>query len=217
MNVGFKLKNGQTQLLTLFTVPIICGPLIPHHLVKYREGYPHLEGLEFADDPGDFQQLHVDILIGSDYYWDLITGRLQRGGDGPVAIQIKLRWVLSGPTSTPDQAESSHSLMTHVLHVDGQLLDAALNDTMKSFWELESFGIPNVDRSLYDEYRDTIRFHKGRYEVQLPWKMLSQDLPNNYELSLKRLKGLLHCLKHDHGVLLEYDITIKTQLQQGII
>eukprot|EP00731_Ephydatia_muelleri_P025526 Em0017g609a len=217
VKVGLKLRNGQTQLLTLFSVPIICGPLIPHHLVKYREAYPHLEGLEFADDPGNVQQLHVDILIGSDYYWDLITGRLQRGLDGPVAIQTKLGWVLSGPISTPDQAESSHSIMTHVIHVDCQSLDSTLNDTMKSFWELESFGIPDADRSLYDEYRDTIRFHEGRYEVQLPWKMPRQNLPNNYDLSLKRLKGLLHRLKHDCDILLEYDTTIKTQLQQGII
>eukprot|EP00731_Ephydatia_muelleri_P025583 Em0017g666a len=217
LRVGLKLRNGQTQLLTLFSVPIICGPLIPHHLVKYREAYPHLEGLEFADDPGNVQQLHVDILIGSDYYWDLITGRLQRGLDGPVAIQTKLGWVLSGPISTPDQAESSHSIMTHVIHVDCQSLDSTLNDTMKSFWELESFGIPDADRSLYDEYRDTIRFHEGRYEVQLPWKMPRQNLPNNYDLSLKRLKGLLHRLKHDCDILLEYDTTIKTQLQQGII
>ena len=34
VKVGLKLRNGQTQLLTSFSVPIICGPLIPHHLVS---------------------------------------------------------------------------------------------------------------------------------------------------------------------------------------
>ena len=47
--------------------------------------------------------------------------------------------------------------------------------------------------------------------------MPRQDLLNNYELSLKRLKELLHRLKHDPEILLEYDTTIKTQLHQGII
>ena len=104
LKVGLKLKNGKNQLLTLFSVPIICGP---HNLAKYRETYPHLDGLEFADDPGDTQQLHVDILIVSDYYWNLVTGRLERGADGPVAIQTKFGWIISGPT-LPFQNKQSH-------------------------------------------------------------------------------------------------------------
>lgn len=85
---------------------------------------------------------------------------------------------------------------------------------MKSFWELESFGIPATDWSLYDEFCDTIRFHEGRYEVQLPWKTPRQELPNNYALSLNRLTGLLYRLRHNPDVLHEYDAVIKGQLAQ---
>ena len=60
-------------------------------------------------------------------------------------------------------------------------------------------------------------FHDGRYEVQLPWKTPKRDLPNNYDLSLKRLNGLLRQLKHEPDVLAEYDTVIKTQLHQGIV
>lgn len=82
----------QNQIVTLFSVPTICEPLTSRPLVECRERYPHLSTLEFADDPGDTapSQLHVDILIGSDHYWDLITGSVQRGINGPVA---KLGWV----------------------------------------------------------------------------------------------------------------------------
>ena len=91
-----------------------------------------------------------------------------------------------------------------------------LDNIMKSFWELESFGIPSTDRSLYDELRDTIVFRNGRYEVQLPWKMPRQDVPNNYDLNLKRLNGLLRRLKHEPDILTEYNTVIKMQLEQGI-
>lgn len=64
---------------------------------------------------------------------------------------------------------------------------------------------------------ETVKFRDGRYEVQLPWKTPRQDLPNNYELSLKRLRGLLRCLRRDSDVLHEYDTIIKTQLLQGIV
>ena len=82
---------------------------------------------------------------------------------------------------------------------------------------MESFGLPETHRSLYDEFCDTVKFQDGRYEVQLPWKMPRCDPPNNYELSLKRLKGLLSRLKHTPDVLQEYNAIIKTQLNQGIV
>ena len=218
VSVGLRLRNGKDVIVTLFSVPTICEPLTSHPLVDCRETYPHLTGLELADDPGDDQSLRVDILIGSDHYWDLITGRLQRGADGPVAIETKLGWVLSGPVAVSGQMDELHSLVVHTLHIGAPTPEMqSLDDTMKSFWELESFGIPSTDRSLYDELRDTIVFHDGRYEVQLPWKTPKRDLPNNYDLSLKRLNGLLRRLKHEPDVLAEYDTVIKTQLHQGIV
>ena len=218
VKVGFKLRSGQSQILTLFSVPAICQQLTCHPLVNYRDVYPHLSGLEFAEEPEDNQELHVDVLVGSDHYWDLITGRVRRGSDGPVAIDTKLGWVLSGPISIPGHTDTSLNLMTHALLSNSQLIEEqTLNETMKSFWELESFGIPDIDRSLYDELCGTIKFQDGRYEVQLPWKTPRRDLPSNYELSLKRLRGLLRRLRHDPDVFREYDAIIKTQLQQGIV
>ena len=141
-----------------------------------------------------------------------------RGMYGPVAIDTKLGWVLSGPISTLGQNDMSLSLLTHTLHINAQPSEAqTLDNTMKSFWELESFGIPTTDRSLYDELCNTIEFREGRYEVQLPWKTPRRTLPNNYELSLRRLKGLLRRLKSNPDVLHEYDTVIKTQLQQGVV
>ena len=52
------------------------------------------------------------MLIGADYYWDLTTGHTCRGDSGPVAIQAKLGWVLSGPAPTGVRYHCSTSLMT---------------------------------------------------------------------------------------------------------
>ena len=195
----------------MLSVPSICEPLVCHSLVNCKDAYPHLSELEFADEPKVGQQLDVDILIGSDHYWDLITGQVQRGIDGPVAIDTKLGWVLSGPFSIPEQTDTSLSLVTHALLLNPRLTEEQnLDETMKSFWELEAFGIPSTDRSLYDQFCDTVKFQDGRYEVRLPWKIPRQDLPSNYELSLKRLRGLLRHLRHDSDALREYDSIIRT-------
>ena len=62
-----------------------------------------------------------------------------------------------------------------------------------------------------------IRFREGRYEVTLPWKESHPPLPDNYSLSLRQLKGLLHRLKSDPEIMGEHSVIIQTQLQQGIV
>ena len=50
-------------------------------------------------DSGDVSDtLEVDVLIGSDFYWNLVTGRVIRGKSGPMAIHTRVGWILSGPT-----------------------------------------------------------------------------------------------------------------------
>ena len=92
-----------------------------------------------------------------------------------------------------------------------------LDDQLKAFWELESFGISTIARSIHDKFEDTVRFINGRYEVELPWKESHPTLHEHYHLSLSRLRGLLKHLRHDPEVLQEYDSTIQDQLHQGIV
>ena len=58
-----------------------------------------------------------------------------------------------------------------------------------------------------------------RYQVSLPWKELHvhDPLPDNYQLSIIRLRGLLHRLKQDPVIMKEYDHVIQDQLEKGIV
>ena len=79
-----------------------------------------------------------------------------------------------------------------MLHTESSLESpCALDDQLRAFWELESFGVAVPDRPVIDEFRDMVRFTKGRYEVSLPWKNPNQTLPDNYELCLRHLWGLI--------------------------
>ena len=53
-----------------------------------------------ADSWDGKSAVDIEMLIGADCYWDLTTGHTCRGDSGPVAIQTKLGWVLSGPAPT---------------------------------------------------------------------------------------------------------------------
>ena len=93
-----------------------------------------------------------------------------------------------------------------------------LDEQLKSFWDLESFGIVNEEKTLYDEFKERISFHDGRYKVPLPWKEFHEPLEDNYSLSVNGLRGVLQCLKHYPEILSLHDsLTIKEQLVKGNI
>lgn len=102
----------------LFTVPLICKPLSCQPVSLCQDTFDHLVSLDLADPSDGSPHLDVDILIGSDQYWDLASGETRRGCSGPVAISTELGWVLSGPAPSSNQAHSSTSLVMYTLRVD---------------------------------------------------------------------------------------------------
>ena len=118
--------------------------------------YEHLCGLEFADVSDGVTLKEIDLLIGSDYYWQLTTGRVIWGESGPVAVETRMGWVLSGPVST---TESCTLLTVHVMQFDSQE-EESLNDTMRAFWDLESMGVSSPSQSVQQEFEDKYYFQE---------------------------------------------------------
>ncbi len=80
---------------------------------------------------------------------------------------------------------------THVLKVDTQPTEYdRLEGQLRSFWELESLGISETEKTMYDEFLSSVASQDGRYQVSLLWKEPHDPLPDNYQLSRKRLQGL---------------------------
>jgi hypothetical protein len=176
-------------------------------------------GLDLADHSDGEGSLRVDMLIGSDYYWEIVTGSICKIDGGPTAVHTKLGWVLSGPTSARASVHRSVNLTTtHVLRVEAQPTEPkTLDEQLRSFWELESLGVQPEEKTLYDEFTNHVVFRDGRYQVSLPWKEFHEPLPDNCSLSVKRLRGLLCRLRQDPEILKEYDRTIRDQLEKGVI
>ncbi len=202
------------MVLHLLAVPVICEPLAAQPLALCLESYEHLSNLELADSTSDNSAMEIDLLVGSDYYWELATGRICCGNDGPIAVETKLGWVLSGPVPA---VESSCSLLTaHTLKVDSRE-ERSLDDALRAFWELESLGICGANQSVHQEFEQNISFKDGRYEVGLPWRKPRPILPDNHELSQKRLHSLLRRLRQSPAILQEYDAVIRKQVELGIV
>lgn len=142
-----------------------------------------------------------------------------RGQDGPTALKTIFGWALSGPIESCDQSGVQHAVHLSTTHVVSlcQEYDGSPNWQLRQFWELESLGIMKEEKSVADVFASTIAFKEGRYEVQLAWKEPHPLLPDNYQLSHKRLWNLRERLQREPEVLQEYDSVIKDQLSKGIV
>lgn len=147
VRVGMRMKNGKTRELTLFAVPLICEPLCGQPITLSVQKYNHLSQLDLADPADDKARLEIDILIGSDYYWEFTTGKTCRGENGPIVIHTTLEWVLSGPVDSPEPPQSTEAVLTmHTMRVDSHMCDTeCLDARLRSFWEPEALGIHDPD------------------------------------------------------------------------
>ena len=216
------LENGRTgdgAEIQAVNFPVICSPLRS----VVTTNYAHLDGLGLADFNQEESDDSIDVLVGADHYWDLVTGDVVKGEDGPTAIDSKLGWLLSGPaeSSSSDESTTSNLILTqNDPHFSiSSTEDSKLADSLRRFWETESIGIseqqPKSDRE--EKVLRNIRHTGERYEVGLPWKEDRPAIENDRELCLSRLHSLHNRLKRNERLLTEYDKAIKDQLASGIV
>lgn len=72
---GLKLKDGGNKELQLITAPSIYEPLTTQPISLCLEKFEHLKQIDLSDHSNGQDSLQIDVLIGADYYWDLVTGR----------------------------------------------------------------------------------------------------------------------------------------------
>ena len=85
--------------ITAMCVPSICSPL-PSSIDISQ--FPHLERYELADnytDSHNYQERPIDILIGADQYYKIVTGDIIKAEGSPTAISSIFGYLLCGAVS----------------------------------------------------------------------------------------------------------------------
>jgi len=210
-------EQGEAISISALTSPVICSPLPS---AVHVDKYSHLRGLQLADNYNATSG-EIDVLIGSNYYWNVVSGDTVRGDHGPVAVNSKLGWLLSGTVDSIEAMKINHTHLiisgspANPLHTN----DNVLMESLERFWEVESIGVmdPSAVSSRKDPFLPSISFENGRYEVGLPWKGTQCVVPDHLTLCEARLKSLLKRLRLNPQMLSEYDKIIQDQLNQGIV
>ena len=104
--------QGREEIIeaVALSFPSICSPL--PRVVELHQ-CTHLQELDPADclpqdEPPNSGDSTVDVLIGSDYYWDIIGGDIIQGTDGLVAMCSKFGWLISGPVESKNCGHITH-------------------------------------------------------------------------------------------------------------
>ena len=212
---------------TALCFPSICSPL--NRVVTLGQ-HPEFQELELADlphsDDGRRDNGSIDVLIGSDHYWEIVHDEIIRGSGGLVAVSSRLGWLISVPV-TGEELDSnvSHTHLAVAIHGPTTLGEhsegtSGLEQELRRFWETESIGI--VEEPVLDLTKEPFPsqikydFIEGRYKVGLPWKS-ARSQSSNYNLCVGRLMKLKARLQGREALMMEYDKIFQTQLQTGII
>ena len=78
VKLGIVTRDGRPLVISALVVPYICDAICFQPITTARKRYPHLCRLDLADSAEVNDDLSVDLLLGSDYYWTLVTGRVRR-------------------------------------------------------------------------------------------------------------------------------------------
>ena len=212
-------KRGCTLYMTGFAVPVICAPLTSYKIEIVEDTFPELKNLDLSDERMDNQE--IDLLIGCDYYWSIVGDEnIRCGKEGLVAVNSKLGWLLSGPMKEEKEEAFSANLATHTMKVSfNENIDEtrSLHAEVEKLWDLETLGIKDNEKSVYDKFMEDVKFVDGRYEVQFPFKEERPLIADNYTLALKRLMTLKNKLDESPKLLEQYDGIIQNQLKMGIV
>ena len=217
--VQLKVKNKLNEnfvFIEALCVPFICAPLTKQNIKIAKENHAHLRNIYLADYSDGTIDSPVDVLVGVDYYFSFMSGRVVKGdcSSGPVAMESILGWVVGGCLlNRSGESNSSNVNTTHVMRIHSENVNKNidLRDELSKFWTIES-----VEDDLNDAVIEQFKNGK-RYVTKLPFKSEHDMLPDNFEMCKQRLKSLKKRLNNNPELLNEYDKIIADYKNKGIV
>jgi hypothetical protein len=148
LDVGLQLKNSEHFVIQANVVPQITGRITSASTIDIDKIISSYTNLEIAK--GQLGITHVDLLLGNDYYFDIVSGNKIQISPGLYLIDTKFGWILSGRERMPSEAKvlsegtnesSPQKLLPKPLH---ESLELKISDDIKDTFNL---NLPEDDDS----------------------------------------------------------------------
>ncbi|XP_057294617.1 uncharacterized protein LOC130623145 [Hydractinia symbiolongicarpus] len=155
-------KKQSNKTLEKVEFLLISGQFIDN----IKACHSHLQNLVLADTNLENSDLPVDILIGANFYWSFLLAEVirPRNGSGPVALESKLGYILSGECKIPSavcNSLSSNFVETTVLKIASEVTEKQVShDTISHLWE----NTKSTNTDIVKDFKESLEFKDNRYQ-----------------------------------------------------
>ena len=222
MVVELCVRGKKNVIVTIeaLCIPLICSPLSNQYIDKAIQNNSHLQNLELAEYDRGPGKKTVDMLVGLDFYYSFINGRIVRGEEGaPIAVESNVGYIICGPMKMKFEDSRCNMIQSLTILADSEY-STTKSDELKKVWEESNVKIVDVhddEDFVYEEFKKNIKFDGERYETKLPLKPFHRPLPDNYHLSLRRLFCTKDRLDKDQDLKKNYNDVFTGYLEENII
>ncbi|XP_071052868.1 uncharacterized protein [Onthophagus taurus] len=177
---------------TNFSLQVTCLvlPVITSNLPQFAIDVNSLKipaHLRLAD-PEFYNPNSIDMLLGADYFWELLCIGQIKLDDGPVIQNTRFGWIVSGPVQTSAVPSVRCNLVQSAQ-------SSKLHEQLTRFWEVESVNVP-ISLSKSDAFCEkhfqetTSRTDDGRFIVTIPIDGELHQLGESYHNAKTRLLSM---------------------------
>lgn len=158
----------------------------------------------------------ISLLIGADFYWQIVTGEVMHISNSLKAVNTFFGWTVHGSSDTC--AYSVNVNLATVLHTQVDNDNALEDHEIKKFWDLETIGIKdlNADNNNIEDFMlNNVKFNGTRYEVKLPWKSDNVEIYDSNYIGAKNRVSVLTRKLAGEQKLNQYDAAVREFIKNG--
>ncbi|XP_055680290.1 uncharacterized protein LOC129788348 [Lutzomyia longipalpis] len=206
------LHNSKYFSMTCQVVPSILQQDIPNWCVS-PASVPIPGYMELADPTWHVSQ-PIDLLIGNEFYNDVVSGKVLRlGAQLPVLKESVFGWIISGPCTVPPAEPAAPQVVAATTL-------SSIDTSIRKLWVTEQVEAPRstcpdhfAAEKIYKE--TTTRDDTGRYVVHLPLKPNVDRLHNNLFNASRQLLSLEKRLEQNSELKAQYHAAMQENLDLG--
>ena len=160
--LNIKLNNDQYLEISVSIVPVISGS-VQREALKFckSQNIDHLvRSLDMADTiPSETESAAVELLVGNDYYRDIILSQKTEVQAGLYLLVSKLGWILTGRTNECESSadKTNMLILTYGTNITSTSVHQFIDNVtptkpdLEDFWNIETTGILDYPNITNDE------------------------------------------------------------------
>lgn len=211
-----KSNNSSFSVISNFYVMKELTGSIPDSFINIRSF--NIPNHIILADPKFNQPCFIDVLIGSDLFWDIIGGEQRSLGPRfPRLHSSKLGWLIGGPLPQCLQIKNSIKCNYNLTH---SFNSKGIEYNLNRFWELEEIPLKShlseSEQACERHFlQHTYRLPNGRFCVKLPLIDSPDCLGDSYNMAKKRFSHLEKRFRRQPEVKSQYIAFIREYAELG--